>query len=152
MAAKKPKLKAKRAAPKAKRKATKAASSVKSAKSAKPAPRAKAKATTTTTAKPKRKPAAKPTKKRAQSVALSPPSPVAPLEPALDMDAATADAPEEAKKGPLARLAGAVSNLFARKTAPADDTAARNNQTIELATDDIMASSLEPPPVPKPKP
>jgi hypothetical protein len=150
MAAKKPKLKAKptRAAPKAKRKASRAA------KAAKPAPRGKAKAKATTPkAKPKRKPAAKPTKKRVQSVAPSPPSPMLPPEPAFVVEP-VADEPSETKKGALARLAGAVSNLFARK-APADDiddTAARNNQTIELATDDIMASTLEPPPLPKPKP
>src|SRR5262245_37480576 len=109
----------------------------------------KGKATATKKAPPaKAKPKAKPTKKRSvQTAAAVPP----PREPSpVDTAPSTETSPEEAKRGPLARLAGGVGNLIARMTgkkAEPDETPERSpDQTIELASGDILAATTEPPP------
>jgi len=104
---------------------------------------------------------AKPRKKRPQAHAAAPTPP--PPEPVLTDDAPTAEtAALEAKKGPLARLAGGVGNLFARMTgkrapepeltpAPDQPPLRSPDQTIEISSGDILAVTGAPPPIPKPK-
>jgi hypothetical protein len=137
----------KRTAPKAKAKTKLKTAPKAKAKSAgkvsKPAPR------------PKTKPKAKRTTKRPQR------APTAPSSRPESISAADAPAVEvaalEGKKGRLARIAGGVGNLFARMTGKkaesdqaADDTPAPD-QTMELASGDILASMDAPPPSPKQK-
>ncbi len=125
------KAKAKRAAPKGK-------------------PKAKLKAATKARqAKARSKRIARPaTKRRVPKPAAVRP----PLEssPALTMPVVGSAPPGPPKKGPLARFAGGVGSLFARVTGkraliPSTD------QTIEIATGDILAVTAAPPPLPKPK-
>ena len=74
----------------------------------------------------------------AEPVAPSPPPEPAPVE-------------EAPKKGPLARLADGVSDLFARvtgKKAPEPDQT-MPDQTMEIAADDLIDAST-PPPIPPP--
>ena len=161
MAAKKPKAKsaAKPAAPKRKASAkAKANPKAKGKAKAKASTKAKAQAKgakkTSRAAKPKQK--ATPAKQRSTK-----PAPAAaeaqPVETGvIDTAAAEAgDTASEAKKGPLARFAGSVGNLFARVTGkkPAEPEEPRSpDATIELASDDIEALTAAPPPTPKSKP
>jgi hypothetical protein len=128
MAAKtqKAKTRAKRAAPKAK------------AKTPRKGPRAKV--------KPKRK--ATPVEKRGRQTATAAPARTEPVTPPKADTAST-----ETKRGPLARLAEGVGNLFARMTGKKPDRkpARSPDQTIELAAGDILAMTALPPPIPKPK-
>jgi diacylglycerol O-acyltransferase / wax synthase len=57
-----------------------------------------------------------------------------------------------AKKGPLARLAGGVGNLFARMTAKKEPAPPDPNHTIELVTGDILHEADAPPPIPATRP
>ena len=140
---------AKRAAPKGK---AKAAPKKAKAKAVKTAPRANAKA------KAKPKPKAKPAKKHsAKPVVAAAPLVAEPVladtAPALEVEPA-AEAATEPKKGPLARFADGVGSLFARMTGskpePDEPVAGSPDQTMELASSDIMPETA-PPPIPKPK-
>jgi hypothetical protein len=105
------------------------------------APKAKAKRAPRAKAKPKRKASAIGKRGRQAAAAAEP----------IPPDADTAST--ETKRGPLARLADGVGNLFARMTGKKPDpTPARSSeQTMELAAGDILAMTAEPPPTPKPK-
>jgi hypothetical protein len=141
--------KSKRAASKAKRatKTTAAKQKKAAAKRKSPSPKKAAAKRTTKKAAAKRKSprararASTPARARAQSESV-----VAENVSGGD-EAAT---PTEAKKGPLARLADGVGNLIARMTAKKEPAAADPNQTIELASDDIMPAT-DAPPIPKPR-
>lgn len=125
------------------------------------APKAKVKAVKKATAKakpkPKPKPRAKPAKKRHVKPAAAGPLVAEPLPaetaPAIELEPAAAAATEP-KKGPLARFANGVGNLFARMTGgkpePEDPVASSPDQTMELASSDILPETA-PPPIPKPK-
>jgi hypothetical protein len=76
------------------------------------------------------------------------PEPELETEAQLETDGAIDALPAEPKKSALARLAGGVGSLFARVAGKKERSP---DQTIELATGDIMAEFPEPPPIPKPK-
>ena len=137
MVARKPK--AKRAAPKGKAKPAKKATRAKTKLKAKP----------TAKAKPKGKPAAKPAKKRRAVAAVAPPPPPEPVSTEVEIVEEMELQP--AKKGPLARLAGGVGNLFARVTGIKARPPEPSDQTMEIASTDILLEMPAPPPVPKPK-
>ena len=142
--------KAKAAVPKAKaatKKAAKATKAVVKAKAAKAVVKAKAR-------KPRSSSARSSATVHHESAPHEPLSGIDQGTAPSSVDEATASAENLAKKGALARLAGGVGSLIARMTRKKEPDAKEPDadQTIEIATDDILSDNAVPPPIPAGKP